>query len=268
MKKKLLILGLLIGSLSFMAFKIFNTNKVTSCNKNLRSIKSNTCLGSDFLDFSNIVDPRDIVYKVESRFLSTISKSDLNKAETIIDILPKKATESIESYYYARVSILDDHVETDRRAYADSEVLTAAQIDLLNSTNDSGNIYIKSDYKIRGGGSLYDRQLTYFISIVPHQQAEYQDGHESMISYLREHTEEEVKIIKKGSLKGGKVRFTITADGQVSKVELTSTSGYPSIDKKLVEIVENIPGNWTPASNEEGEKVDQELVFFFGQMGC
>lgn len=268
MKKNVLILSLLIGSLSFMAFKFLNSNKVASCNSNLRSIQSSHSLDSEFLVFSNTVDPRDMVYKVESRFLSTISKSALNRAKTIIDILPKKATKSIESYYYARVSILDDHVETDRRAYADNEVLTTAQINLLNSTDDSGNIYIRSDYKIMGGGALYDRHLTYFISIVPDQQAEYQDGHESLISYLRKNTEEEVKIITKDGLKGGKVRFTVTKEGLVSKVDLTSTSGYTTVDKKLVEIIENIPGNWTPASNEKGEKVDQELVFFFGQMGC
>ena len=268
MKKNILILGLFIGSLSFMAFKIIKSNNVTSCNQDLRTIKSNQPLVNDFSNFSNFINTNDIPYKVESRFLSTISKSDLNRAKTIIDILPKKATESIESYYYSRVSILDDHVETDRRAYADSEVLTAAQINLLNSTKDSGNIYIKSDYKIKGGGSLYDRDLTYFISIVPDQQAEYQEGHEALISYLKKSNEEEVKVIKKGELKGGKVRFTITSEGLVSKVGLTSTSGYPSIDKKLVKMIEEIPGNWTPASNEKGEKVDQELVFFFGVMGC
>jgi hypothetical protein len=266
MKKSILIVSLVIGSFSLMAFKFMNSKKVT-CIKNEASIVSNQTIANNFLDFSNIVDPRDLLYKVESRFLSTISKSDLDKAKTIIDILPENATKYIDSYYYARVSILDDHVETDRREISDSEVLTEAQINLIQSTNDSGNIYIRSDYKNESGLREHN-YLTYFISIVPDQQAKYQDGDDSLIEYLRKNSEEQVKIIRKDGLKGGKVRFTISKEGKLADVSLTSTSGYESVDKRLIEIIENIPGQWTPAANENGELVDQELGFFFGVMGC
>ncbi len=270
MRKNLLILGLLIGSLSFMAFKFLNSNKVTSCNQDITSIKSSPKIEGDFFTLSHILNPNDLIYKVESRFLHTISKSDLNKAKSIVDLVPKKATQSIESYHYSRVSLLDDHVETDRRAYAENEVLTALQINLLQSVNDSDNIYVRSDFirKDSYAATLDNSYLTYFVSVVPDQKAEYQEGHESLIQYLRKSSEEQIKVITKDGLRGGKVRFTITKDGMIDKVKLTSTSGYESVDKTLVEIIENIPGNWTPASTEKGEKVDQEFVFFFGVMGC
>jgi hypothetical protein len=270
MKKNLIILGLLIGSLSVMAFKFLNSDKVTSCNQNITPIKSTLKLGDDFFNLSNILNPKDILYKVESRFLSTISKSDLNNAKTIADLVPKKATESIESYHYSRVSLLDDHIETDRRAYAENEVLTPAQINLLQSVGDSDNIYVRSDFieKDAFSGTLQNKHLTYFVSVVPDQQAEYQEGHNSLIEYLKKNSEEEIKVITKDGLRAGKVQFTVTKDGMIDKVKLTSTSGYSSVDERLVEIIENIPGSWTPGSNKKGENVDQEFVFFFGLMGC
>jgi hypothetical protein len=33
-------------------------------------------------------------------------------------------------------------------------------------------------------------------------------------------------------------------------------------------MITNMPGKWNPATNSKGEKVDQELVFFFGRQGC
>lgn len=266
MRKNLLLLSLLIAGLSFMAFKFMIPNE-TNCKMNVEPIASNQEFMTSLLDFSYIADPEDLLYKVESRFLATISKSDLDKAKTIIDILPRKATNNIKAYNYSRVSILDDHIETDRRAIADNEILTTAQINLIQSTNDSGNIYIRSDYENNNGLRNYN-YLTYFISVVPDQQAFYNDGYASLINYLKTNSAEEVKVITKDGLKGGKVQFTITKEGLISNVSLTSTSGYTSVDKVLVETIENIPGEWTPASNGSGEKVDQEYVFFFGIEGC
>jgi len=264
MKKNLILLSFLIAGLSFMAFK-YMAPKETKCKIVAKPMTMNQEVFTDFLNFDYPADPDELLYKVESRFLARISKSELDKAKTIIDILPRKATNNIQAYNYSRVSILDDHIETDRRAIADNEILTKAQINLIQSTNDSGNIYIRSDYENKNGLNDY---LTYFISVVPEQQAFYNDGYASLINYLKANTAEEVKVITKDGLKGGKVQFTITKEGLISNVSLTSTSGYKSVDKVLVETIENIPGEWTPASNGSGKKVDQEYVFFFGMEGC
>ena len=51
-------------------------------------------------------------------------------------------------------------------------------------------------------------------------------------------------------------------------VELEESSGYPAIDKTMIELLTNAPGKWKPAKNAKGEKVDQQLVFSFGEVGC
>ena len=40
--------------------------------------------------------------------------------------------------------------------------------------------------------------------------------------------------------------------------------GYMQAYFKLI----NMPQTWIPATNAKGEKIDQELVFFFGMEGC
>ncbi len=37
---------------------------------------------------------------------------------------------------------------------------------------------------------------------------------------------------------------------------------------KMENLMNNLPGTWMPAKNEKGEKVAQELVFFYGIEGC
>jgi TonB family protein len=64
------------------------------------------------------------------------------------------------------------------------------------------------------------------------------------------------------------VSFTVTRDGTVDDVKLTSSCGYEMIDEGLVEQIRTMPQRWTPATNSKGENVDQVLVFFFGMQGC
>lgn len=269
MKNNILILGVVVTGLILVAFK-FKKAETVKCNERATLVSSVPEFTTGIYDFSHIVKPEELVYKIDTRYIANISKTELNIAKTIIDILPSKATHSIDSYQYARVSILDDFRETDRRELGDSEVLTDAQLGLLQSTRDSENIYIRADYKNRYSedGMLVNNYLTYFISVVPHQQAIYQVDKVELIQYLKENTKDEVKVIQRDGLKPGKVAFTISKKGMVTNVELTSTSGYESVDNKLVKLIKNMPGSWTPATNVAGDKVEQELIFFFGLEGC
>jgi len=83
-----------------------------------------------------------------------------------------------------------------------------------------------------------------------------------------ENSKEKTAIIKRDKLQPGRVSFTVTKDGAIKNVKLTSTSGYTSVDKTLVELITKMPKKWKPATNSKGDKVDQELVFFFGVAGC
>ena len=222
-------------------------------------------------DNENIIDIRtatDLLYNVDSRFIHTITKESLNKAKSIIDILPEKATESIESYQAVKVSIIHGDKETSETG--DGDLLNTAQLKLLQATDYSTNIHIRANYKSKKAGTseLENDYLVYYMTIIPEKEAEYISGRDALIAYLKENSKEKTAIIKQDQLEPGKVSFTITKKGTVSNIKLTSTSGYPSVDKTLVELITNMPENWHPATNSKGENVDQELIFFFGLEGC
>ena len=215
----------------------------------------------------------DLVYNVDSRFIATITKEDLHKAKSVADITPEKAEWDKISFLNMKVAILQDDGEIAE--LGDDGVLNADQIKLLQSTDYSTNFYMEGRGKRKGAGpeGLKDLDqeefnLAYYITIVPEQEAEYAGGQKALIDYLKINSQIYTSIIEEDQLRPGQVSFTVTKAGTIGKVELNSTSGYPTIDEVLVGLVKNIPGKWHPAKNAKGERVDQELVFFFGRQGC
>ena len=117
-------------------------------------------------------------------------------------------------------------------------------------------------------GKLVSNYLTYFITVVPEKEAEFVYGQDALLNYLKEKSKEKTLIIQKDQLRPGQFRFTVTKDGEVANVRLNSSSGYPSVDTTLMELISSLKGKWNPATNAKGEAVDQELIFFFGMEGC
>jgi len=65
-----------------------------------------------------------------------------------------------------------------------------------------------------------------------------------------------------------KIRFTISTEGEITNIRHDSISRYASIDKRMIKFLKKIPGEWQPAENAKGEKVEQDLVFTFAIPGC
>jgi hypothetical protein len=105
---------------------------------------------------------------------------------------------------------------------------------------------------------------------VPEQQATYLKGNEALITYLKENSRDAMNVIKDEKLGALKLSFIVSKNGKISEVKHDAmTTGYPSIDKKFIELIKNVPGKWIPAENASGEKMEQELVFTFGPKdGC
>jgi TonB family protein len=263
MKKSILIFCTVLVTFSLMAFGYMNRGNTVTAQEETSSTKT-AIFNNDFLYPINPQADSDLFYKVDSRFIATITKEKLHNATSIIDILPEKATKSRESYQNARVSILGNDSETTE--LGESDVLNPAQLELLQSTDYSTNIRVTSIGREKH--KLVDDSLVYYLTVIPEQEAKFSGGHDALIKYLKENSKEKTGIIQQDQLKPGKVNFTVTKNGRIANVELSSTSGYPSVDKALVELITNMPEKWNPATNSKGEKVDQELVFFFGMEGC
>ena len=114
-------------------------------------------------------------------------------------------------------------------------------------------------------GIIEDKFFGPHITVVPETQATYADGKEALLQYLKENSLTDMNVIKDDKINAIKISFIISKQGDVTEVKHDAMStGYTSIDEKFMELIKNIPGKWTPAVNDKGEKMEQEFVFTFG----
>jgi len=258
MKKRITIFSMVLITMGLMAFGFINWNDPVSDQVEPPSTSSSALYNPLLANFNDKAD-LDLVYSVESRYMATITKEALHKATSILDIVPKEAEGWRNvSFQTVTIAVLEGNDET--RSIGDDKELNADQIELLQSIDYSTNFYIKA----QGGFENY----AYYFTVIPEKETEFTNGNDALIEYLKKQSKQETAIIEQNLLKPCKVNFTITKNGTIANVQLASTSGYPSIDKKMIELIANAPGKWVPAENSKGGKVDQELVFFFGLMGC
>jgi len=268
MKKNVIVFVTALTIIILFAFG-FNT-KNDSVNKPVE-ISNSTLITSDKKierDYNFSFFP-DFFYKVDTRFRG-VKKGMVDNAKSVTDFLPKEHTQSIVSYKSVSVTILEDTKQTGIKETGTSELLTAAQIKLLRSTDYSTNILIRADYQNKNEhtGKLQNNYSTPYLTIVPEKQAMYENGKNALIEYLKENSKVETAYVQKNILQPGRLFFTVSKNGVISDVTLGATSGYPAIDKKMIQLMYEAPGKWKPAENLKGEKVDQELVFSFGEVGC
>jgi hypothetical protein len=211
----------------------------------------------------------DFFYDMGSRF-GPVKKSDLANAKSIIDFLPPEQTDPVVSYKSVSVIIIKDDRQTDIRETGYSDKLTDNQIKLLRSSDYSTNFLIRAEY-LEINKETYELESNYFtpqLTIVPEKQAEYEGGKDALLQYLREFNKENTADLNEDKLQPAKLYFTVTKKGGISNIKLDRTSGYPKIDKTMIELITKAPGKWEPAKNSRGKKVDQELVISFGIVGC
>ncbi len=269
MKKSILISFAVLTTFSLMAFAFVNLSNTATVQKESPSCNT-VFFDNDFLN--NIYKPItvDFFYDVASRYMTTFTKEDLNKVKSMSDFLPKEQIESIVSFRSVSITFLDNDYKSIVKEAGNSEIFNVAQIKLLRSADYSTDILIRAEYqeKNKETGELEYSYTTPHITIVPEKEAEYINGKDVLIKYLKENSKVQTAIVKQDKLQPGKVRFTVTRKGTISNVKLFATSGYPSIDKTMVELITKTTGDWESATNSKGEIVDQELVFSFGIIGC
>lgn len=209
-------------------------------------------------------EPPSFVYDIDSRFIANISKEDISNAKTIIDLIPENA--GWENFDFKQVTIRVMPDENTNYAKGESKVLNLDQIKLLKTIDYSTNFIV--DTYINEESKSGSNHYPYYITVIPEKEANYIGGKKVAINYLKENSASTITKIDEDKLKAGKVCFIISKTGSIKNVNLESTSGYPTVDNKMLELINNMPGIWIPATNENGENLEQELVFSFGKMGC
>ena len=97
---------------------------------------------------------------------------------------------------------------------------------------------------------------------------EYKAGLGALYQYLRDECKSELENLDTDALAPGLLYVTIGADAEIQQIKLVRSSSYKELDNKVIEAFEALPGEWEAATDHNGNRVDQELVLFFGNMGC
>lgn len=270
MKKRIIILSTTLAIISVLIIGFTNLDNTDTPEVNSSNNK-NLALDDQNIVAPNLKDIPDLYYGVDARF-APVKKADVHNATTIYDFLNEGEKAQIEHIYSVDVIVVKNNQLSEVSAMGTTEQLTDAQVEILKSTDYFSHFTIRTEFKgkNRETGIIENRFFGPHITVVPDKQAVYNDGKESLINYLKDSSKENMKVIKGDDLGAIKISFIVTKNGIVTDVKHDAmTTGYPSIDKKLIELIENIPGKWTPAKNAKGEKMEQELVFTFGPRdGC
>jgi len=266
MKKRIIIFSLVFATLSLAAFGFINRNHFKT-NQDV-ALNSNVVKINRPLTENETKDPIEFFYFVSPRF-DAISKQTIDNATSVHDFLSEKNLDEIDSVYSSELILIVNDKRSDIREYGNGDALSENQIKLLRSVDHSKHFLIRANYK-KDGASSNDTEDYHFsphYTVVPEKQATYADGLDSLLKYLKDNKSKDTEIIDTKKLQAVKASFTINKDGSLTDIELDRTTNYPALDLELTELIKNIPGEWEPAKNTNGEKVDQVLVLSFGLEG-
>lgn len=263
MKKNIIILSTTLAIISVLIIG-FTNKDITSA----ETVSNDKALALELQNEKTIGIKKipDLYYGVDTRF-AAIKKTDVDNATTIYDFLNDGEKQQIAHINSVRIVIIKDNQQSRIREYGSDANLTDAQLKLLRTTDYFSHFTIKTEFESKNAetGKMENRFFGPHITVVPNKQAVYNTGKEALINYLKDNSKEHMKVIKGDNLGAIKISFIVTKNGIVSDVKHDAmTTGYPSIDEKLIELIKNIPGKWTPAENSKGEKIDYEFVFTFG----
>jgi len=268
MKKSILFICITLTTLSLTTYGFINQNLsktnqlVTTANENIttKALVPEKVKNRIFTDF---------IYDVGPRF-GAIKKREVDKATSITTFFDKKQLQSITSLKSVSIILIKNDKRIDTKTIGYSEKLTIAQLKLLQSFDYSTNFLIRAEYQQRNKetGNLENSYSTPHLTIVPEKEANYIKGIDALKKFLKEKSEIARIDVDAEKLRPAKIYFTVTKKGTIENVKLDRPSGYPLVDEKMIELINNMPEKWNPAENYKGEKVDQELVVSFGLMGC
>jgi len=270
MKKHILITVTLVTALGLTAFRygiyelIYPNVAIQNADSSLKDNHGKLYAGIPF-----IYSPfDDFVLEIDSRFDATISREKLLSAASVVDIVPEEANWASYSIKQTKVTVYRDSAETS--ATGDGALLNDGHVQLLRTVEYASNFSIHASCIEKNEFTGFNKynELVYYITVTPEKEAEYTMGKDALIQYLRDNSLQDVFNIAHDRLQPGMVSFKVTSAGTISSVKLLATSGHTAIDNKMIELISSIPGLWDSAQNANGEKVDQQLVLFFGAKGC
>lgn len=210
---------------------------------------------------------QNLTYEVHGKYLRSIKKEKLNKANFVHDIIPYYPAQWIMSY--VSVEILTTCDDKAMMATSKSDNLSTEQKKILNAVDLGTDIVINITYKYKNPvtDNIDIGTMNYSATLVPEFEAEYSGGHQKMTQYLEENAINKISDTTSKQIQQVIVRFTVNEEGEIANAQIFKKSGDPKIDQLLLDVITKMP-KWKPAEDPKGIKVQQEFEFSAGNVGC
>jgi TonB family protein len=206
---------------------------------------------------------QNLWFEIRPTYKNPLKKEKVNSAQSFDEISSDYPKNWLSEYVSTEISTTT-HGKT-MAAVGKTGVLTEEQKRILNSVDIGSEIRINNKYKSKNSATdkIEIRNVDYIATVIPDVEAEYFNGQEQMMKYLKENA------INKISERNFEVliRFTVNESGEISNSKIKVTSNDSKIDRLLLDTINNMP-KWKPAQNSKGVKVKQEFEFSVGNGGC
>lgn len=210
---------------------------------------------------------QNLDYSIHGKYEHPVRKEILMKAKTLADIIPYYPASWISSY--TSTEILTIYEGRSVLGKGNNDTLNTEQINILNNADLGSAIEINVNYTFKNAvtGNPEIGLMHYTATVIPETEAEYPGGNTALTKYVKENAIDRISESVSNQFKALTIRFIVDEKGDVTRAQLSGTSGDPETDKILLETLYNMPG-WKPAANANGTKVKQEFEFSVGKGGC
>jgi TonB family protein len=208
------------------------------------------------------------MYEIGGKYRRPVTKDVLNTATLISDFVDGYPVNWINDYI--SVIITSTNGKGDNHASGQNLNLTADQNSLLKASDIGTTISIQIRFRypnaVTGKTEVRDGNIS--LTVVPFIQAAFPGGENKMKAFFAERGMDDISKEVFNSEHNVKVSFMVNADGKISNVRLTESSGDADMDISILKALKEMP-LWRPASNSDGTKVKQEFEFrIYGMNGC
>lgn len=200
-----------------------------------------------------------------------MTREELMALQSIEELLPEEKLPHILSYQEVGVHILNKEGRlTENSQSSISELFSHGQLIQLQSLDLSADIMFEAicQERIPHSGQMKRGHYTPHYTLVPERQAEYQEDKGKLIEFLREGSIKEAEEVDPVKLRPGQIRFTVGTDGRLKDARVIASTTYPHLDARMVELISSAPGVWSAAQDALGQAVEQELILYYGAIGC
>jgi len=261
----------------FLIILICNGIGFSSCSERFSRVNSATTTSNfeektavpSIAQVVNYAEPIEFYFGLGSRF-TPISKEEIVRYTEVKNFLGEEEFKRQTQVEATALIVIQNEKQTDIRYSGDSELLSKEQLSALRNATYGSNFCLKtffvprSDEQKDRGYHIYNPHFT----ISPHKRAEFALGDQAIFDYLRAAIKEDLTDYSENDLSPAMLYFTISEYGALESYRLEGSCGAEILDQKIMDALIALPNKWSPAENENGERLTQELVLSYGLMGC